>query len=265
MINRSLGSGSTPPVWHRRRCQPGRCRRLVRHSSRAIGVNSGVRVPVGRVFEPSRRPDRLDPPPAGRASSTSTRPRPARRRGGRALPGAGDPAGVEGRVDLPAAQRSPAGRRHRRRRAASVPLPRAVAAAARPVQARPGAGRWPRGSQRATPVRRASGCPACRTSGPGTAFRLLDLGFFRIGGEAYAEANNSYGLATIERGTSRPATEVVFEYAAKSGGSATSRWPTSSSGPRSDAPPARWRKPELLAYRDGRRWRDITRPTSTPT
>ena len=31
------------------------------------------------------------------------------------------------------------------------------------------------------------------------AFRLLDLGFFRIGGESYAEQNGSYGLATILR------------------------------------------------------------------
>ena len=52
----------------------------------------------------------------------------------------------------------------------------------------------------------------------GTAFRLLDLGFFRIGGEAYAEANNSYGLATIrkEHVTIEAAT-VVFDYIAKSG------------------------------------------------
>ena len=33
----------------------------------------------------------------------------------------------------------------------------------------------------------------------GTAFRLLDLGFFRVGGEVYAEENGSYGLATIEK------------------------------------------------------------------
>src|SRR6187401_2165221 len=32
-----------------------------------------------------------------------------------------------------------------------------------------------------------------------TAFRLLDLGFFRIGGEQYAAENGSYGLATIEK------------------------------------------------------------------
>ncbi|MCW2621992.1 MAG: topoisomerase, partial [Frankiales bacterium] len=31
------------------------------------------------------------------------------------------------------------------------------------------------------------------------AVRLLDLGFFRVGGEHYAETNNSFGLATIRR------------------------------------------------------------------
>ncbi|MGI8460226.1 MAG: DNA topoisomerase IB [Solirubrobacterales bacterium] len=49
-----------------------------------------------------------------------------------------------------------------------------------------------------------------------TAVRLLDLGFFRIGSEQYAEENETYGLATlrkkhvsIERG------KIVFEYTAK--------------------------------------------------
>jgi DNA topoisomerase-1 len=52
----------------------------------------------------------------------------------------------------------------------------------------------------------------------GAAFRLLDLGFFRIGGEAYAEENNSYGLATIRREhVSVEGDEVVFDYIAKSG------------------------------------------------
>ena len=31
------------------------------------------------------------------------------------------------------------------------------------------------------------------------AVRLLDLGFFRIGGEEYAETNESYGVATVLR------------------------------------------------------------------
>jgi DNA topoisomerase IB len=48
------------------------------------------------------------------------------------------------------------------------------------------------------------------------AFTLLDLGFFRIGGEAYAESNGTYGLATMLRShvtvTHRL---IVFEYLAK--------------------------------------------------
>ncbi len=50
-----------------------------------------------------------------------------------------------------------------------------------------------------------------------TAFRLLDLGFFRVGGEAYAESNSTFGLATIEcRHVRVEGPLVVFEYVAKS-------------------------------------------------
>lgn len=51
------------------------------------------------------------------------------------------------------------------------------------------------------------------------AARLLDIGFFRIGGEAYAQDNGSHGLATVLRShvsVARGGT-VVFEYPAKSG------------------------------------------------
>ena len=50
------------------------------------------------------------------------------------------------------------------------------------------------------------------------AVRLLDLGFFRIGSESYAEQNGSYGLATIKRRhvTVRDDT-VQFNYVAKGG------------------------------------------------
>ena len=50
------------------------------------------------------------------------------------------------------------------------------------------------------------------------ATRLLDLGFFRIGTEGYAEQNQTYGLATIrkEHVTAR-GTVVEFDYASKSG------------------------------------------------
>jgi DNA topoisomerase IB len=50
------------------------------------------------------------------------------------------------------------------------------------------------------------------------AVRLLDLGFFRIGGEEYAEANESYGVATVLREhVSIEDGEVVFDFPAKSG------------------------------------------------
>ncbi len=50
------------------------------------------------------------------------------------------------------------------------------------------------------------------------AVRLLDLGFFRIGGEVYAEENASFGLATVLREhVSVKDGEVVFDFPAKSG------------------------------------------------
>lgn len=50
------------------------------------------------------------------------------------------------------------------------------------------------------------------------AVRLLDLGFFRIGTEGYAEENQTYGLATIRKSHVRiQGDEVVFDYTAKSG------------------------------------------------
>ncbi len=48
--------------------------------------------------------------------------------------------------------------------------------------------------------------------------RLLDLGFFRIGSEDYAERNESYGLTTVLRDHVKIAEgEVVFDFPAKSG------------------------------------------------
>jgi DNA topoisomerase-1 len=59
------------------------------------------------------------------------------------------------------------------------------------------------------PERRALACAA----------RLLDIGFFRVGSEEYAEQNNTFGLATIRRDhTSLDADgTVTFDYIAKSG------------------------------------------------
>jgi DNA topoisomerase IB len=94
----------------------------------------------------------------------------------------------------------------------------------------------------------------------GTAFRLLDLGFFRIGGEAYAEANNSYGLATIHKEhVSIESGSVIFNYVAKSG---QERYVALADDLVLRAVrnllARRGGGPELLAYKDGRHWRDIS-------
>lgn len=93
-----------------------------------------------------------------------------------------------------------------------------------------------------------------------TAFRLLDLGFFRIGGESYAEENGSYGLATIR--SAHVTTEgetVVFAYAAKSG---KERLVAVADAQVCETVRALKRRrgggDGLLAYKMDRLWRDVT-------
>lgn len=91
------------------------------------------------------------------------------------------------------------------------------------------------------------------------AVRLLDLGFFRIGGEEYAEENESYGVATVRREHVRVgAHEAVFDFPAKSG----QRRVQSIRDPAARRAIATLRRrrsgPEdLLAYREGGAWRDV--------
>jgi DNA topoisomerase-1 len=47
-----------------------------------------------------------------------------------------------------------------------------------------------------------------------TAFRLLDLGYFRIASDTYTDENGSYGLTTLERNHVH---RLVFDFLAKSG------------------------------------------------
>jgi DNA topoisomerase I len=93
--------------------------------------------------------------------------------------------------------------------------------------------------------------------------RLLDRGFFRIGSEQYAVTHESYGLATMrkEHVTLAPDGTMIFDFPAKSSqrrvqavvdplvtdliGTLTRR---------------RGGGPELLAYRERRRWRDVRSP-----
>jgi DNA topoisomerase-1 len=94
----------------------------------------------------------------------------------------------------------------------------------------------------------------------GAAFRLLDLGFFRIGGEAYAESNNSYGLATIhQEHVSIEDGSVIFNYVAKSG---QERYVALADDLVLAAIRAllsrREGGPELLAYQADGEWRDVS-------
>jgi DNA topoisomerase IB len=58
----------------------------------------------------------------------------------------------------------------------------------------------------------------CRERVLACAVRLLDRGFFRVGGEAYTEANGSFGLATIRKEhVTCSKGEVRFLYTGKSG------------------------------------------------
>lgn len=92
------------------------------------------------------------------------------------------------------------------------------------------------------------------------AFRLLDVAYFRVGGEAYARGNGSYGLATVRREhVAVRGDRVTFVYAAKSGqvrevevaDGAVARAVRHLLSRDDD-------HPDLLAFRDGDRWRDVT-------
>jgi DNA topoisomerase I len=92
------------------------------------------------------------------------------------------------------------------------------------------------------------------------AFRLLDLGFFRVGGESYAEENGTYGLATMRRKHVTVTGDlVVFDYTAKSGKRRVQsvvdpsvRKVVAALLARDDP------SHELLAYKDRSGWHDIT-------
>lgn len=91
------------------------------------------------------------------------------------------------------------------------------------------------------------------------AVRLLDLGFFRIGSEAYTEENGSYGLATIRRSHVRVTRgEIRFDFAAKGG---QRRTQTIDDPDLARLTSALLRRkgggPELLAFREGTSWRDV--------
>jgi DNA topoisomerase IB len=92
------------------------------------------------------------------------------------------------------------------------------------------------------------------------AARLLDLGFFRIGTEGYAEENQTYGLATIHKRHVKlePPGTLHFDYMAKG----SKRRIQSVVDPEvyllvEALKRRRGGKPELLAWQRGRTWVDV--------
>lgn len=101
----------------------------------------------------------------------------------------------------------------------------------------------------------------CRDRVLATAARLLDLGFFRVGSQRYADRHHSYGLTTLLRVHTRCARgQVTFTYPAKHGKQqvravvdpATCRVVEALLRRRADA------GERLLAYWQRPRWHDVT-------
>lgn len=92
------------------------------------------------------------------------------------------------------------------------------------------------------------------------AVRLLDLGYFRIGNDVYADENGGFGLTTLERRhVRRQRDRLVFTFVGKSG--IEHRIEIDDSGVIEALDVMRRRSsdgdPSLLAFKAGRRWRSV--------
>jgi DNA topoisomerase IB len=118
----------------------------------------------------------------------------------------------------------------------------------------------------ALPAIRAAVCHHLDTRGLGrervlaAAIRLIDLGFFRPGGAEYAEQNGTFGLATIRRDhVTVTKGQLVFEYLAK--GAKQREQAVAEEQVCAAVRSLRRRRgggDQLLAYRAGSRWHDVT-------
>jgi DNA topoisomerase IB len=92
------------------------------------------------------------------------------------------------------------------------------------------------------------------------AIRLIDLGFFRPGGEEYAEENGTFGLATIRKEhVTLTHGQLVFEYPAK--GAKQREQAVAEDQVCAVVRSLRRRRDggdQLLVYRSGPRWHDVT-------
>jgi DNA topoisomerase IB len=91
------------------------------------------------------------------------------------------------------------------------------------------------------------------------AVRLLDLGFFRIGSEDYAERNESYGLTTmLRKHVSVGEREVIFDFPAKSGQRRVQAIADAEALSVLAALMRRRAGSQLLAYRTAQGWHELT-------
>ncbi|MDQ4131444.1 MAG: DNA topoisomerase IB [Actinomycetota bacterium] len=91
------------------------------------------------------------------------------------------------------------------------------------------------------------------------AVRLLDRGFVRVGGEAYAAENDSYGLATIhKRHVTVTGDRVKLDYRSKSGMRRVQEIVDADAAPVVEGlKRRRGGSPELLAFKRDGRWQDV--------
>ena len=119
------------------------------------------------------------------------------------------------------------------------------------------AGALPRLRRRVAKDLKREGLPRERVFG--CAVRMLDVGFFRIGSEDYAEENESYGLATIRKDHVTIVDDGLrFDYAAKGGKQRVQRlFDPNVVEIVTALKRRRGGGDELLAYKAGRRWADV--------
>ena len=103
----------------------------------------------------------------------------------------------------------------------------------------------------------ATGMPRERATA--LAVRLLDLGYFRIGSDAYTDANGSFGLTTLERQHARKTKDgIVFTFVGKSGIEHSITIDDAEAIAALDRMRARrGRGKRLLAYQDDKHWVDV--------
>jgi DNA topoisomerase-1 len=90
------------------------------------------------------------------------------------------------------------------------------------------------------------------------AVRLLDLGYFRIGNDVYADQHGSFGLTTLERRHVRKEHgRLVFRFVGKSGIEHEVEIDDPAVIEAIDIMRARRGGEQLLAWKEGRRWREL--------